>query len=95
MVGYNNKKCWFRDARMRLMKYDVNLGCVVFWDIKNCFLCLLMMLEWDNGFVSVYFCDNFNLFFVMSGFEVRILLKIRMAIEYFVNKDGVWNLYNE
>lgn len=22
MVGYNNKKCWPRDARMRLMKHD-------------------------------------------------------------------------
>jgi hypothetical protein len=26
VVGYNNKKCWPRDARMRLMKHDVNLG---------------------------------------------------------------------
>lgn len=26
IVGYNNKKCWPRDARMRLMKHDVNLG---------------------------------------------------------------------
>lgn len=25
IVGYNNKKCWPRDARMRLMKHDVNL----------------------------------------------------------------------
>jgi pre-mRNA-processing factor 8 len=24
MVGYNNKKCWPRDARMRLMKHDGN-----------------------------------------------------------------------
>ena len=26
MVGYNNRKCWPRDSRMRLMKHDVNLG---------------------------------------------------------------------
>ena len=26
VVGYNNKKCWPRDQRMRLMKHDVNLG---------------------------------------------------------------------
>lgn len=26
IVGYNNRKCWPRDARMRLMKHDVNLG---------------------------------------------------------------------
>ena len=25
-VGYNNKKCWPRDSRMRLKKHDVNLG---------------------------------------------------------------------
>ena len=35
IVGYNNKKCWPRDARMRLMKHDVNLGRAVFWDLKN------------------------------------------------------------
>ena len=34
IVGYNNKKCWPRDARMRLMKHDVNLGRAVFWDMK-------------------------------------------------------------
>lgn len=32
---YNNKKCWPRDQRMRLMKHDVNLGRATFWDIKN------------------------------------------------------------
>ncbi|CAN0417962.1 unnamed protein product, partial [Ectocarpus fasciculatus] len=26
VVGYNNRKCWPRDQRMRLMKHDVNLG---------------------------------------------------------------------
>jgi hypothetical protein len=41
IVGYNNKKCWPRDARMRLMKHDVNLGRAVFWDIKvRSFLCV-------------------------------------------------------
>ena len=35
MVGYNNRKCWPRDSRMRLMKHDVNLGRAVFWDIKK------------------------------------------------------------
>ena len=95
MVGYNNKKCWPRDARMRLMKHDVNLGRAVFWDIKNRLPRSLTTLEWDNGFVSVYSRDNPNLLFSMCGFEVRILPKIRMATEYFANKDGVWNLHNE
>jgi len=35
IVGYNNKKCWPRDARMRLVKHDVNLGRAAFWEIKN------------------------------------------------------------
>ena len=35
IVGYNIKKCWPRDGRMRLMKHDVNLGRAVFWDMKN------------------------------------------------------------
>lgn len=32
MVGYNNKKCWPRDARMRLMKHD-----------GNCHICYSML----------------------------------------------------
>ena len=35
IVGYNNKKCWPRDARMKLIKHDVNLGRAAFWEIKN------------------------------------------------------------
>ena len=31
VVGYNNRKCWPKDCRMRLMKHDVNLGRSVFW----------------------------------------------------------------
>ena len=45
--------------------------------------------------MSVYSRDNPNLLFSMSGFEVRILPKIRMAAEGFANKDGVWSLQNE
>ncbi|AQL01807.1 Pre-mRNA-processing-splicing factor 8A [Zea mays] len=96
MVGYNNKKCWPRDARMRLMKHDVNLGRSVFWDMKNRLPRSITTLEWENSFVSVYSKDNPNLLFSMSGFEVRILPKIRMTQEAFSNtKDGVWNLQNE
>ncbi|KAG2489374.1 hypothetical protein HYH03_012204 [Edaphochlamys debaryana] len=94
IVGYNNKKCWPRDARMRLMKHDVNLGRAVFWDMKNRLPRSLTTLEWDNSFVSVYSRDNPNLLFSMAGFEVRILPKIRMAAESFANKDGVWALQN-
>jgi hypothetical protein len=47
-----------------------------------------------RSFLSVYSKDNPNLLFNMSGFEVRILPKIRMAAEGFANKDGVWALQN-
>lgn len=54
IVGYNNKKCWPRDARMRLMKHDVNLGRAVFWDIKNRLPRSVTTVEWESSFVSVY-----------------------------------------
>eukprot|EP00899_Mesostigma_viride_P025897 jgi/Mesvir1/6492/Mv16762-RA.2 len=95
IVGYNNKKCWPRDMRMRLMKHDVNLGRAVFWDIRNRLPRSLTTLEWENSFVSVYSKDNPNLLFSMCGYEVRILPKCRLAAEGFASRDGVWNLQNE
>jgi pre-mRNA-processing factor 8 len=95
IVGYNNKKCWPRDSRMRLMKHDVNLGRAVFWDIKNRLPRSVTTVEWEGSFVSVYSKDNPNLLFNMAGFEVRILPKMRTAHEEMANKDGVWNLQNE
>eukprot|EP00054_Salpingoeca_dolichothecata_P008277 m.47246 g.47246 ORF g.47246 m.47246 type:complete len:2320 (+) comp17625_c1_seq1:72-7031(+) len=95
IVGYNNKKCWPRDARMRLMKHDVNLGRAVFWDIKNRLPRSITTVEWSNSFASVYSKDNPNLLFNMCGFEVRILPKIRTTFEEFTHRDGVWNLQNE
>ena len=70
IVGYNNKKCWPRDARMRLMKHDVNLGRATFWDMRNRLPRSLTTLDWDNSLVSVYSRDNPNLLFSMCGFEV-------------------------
>ena len=95
IVGYNNKKCWPRDARMRLMKHDVNLGRAVFWDIKNRLPRSVTTLTWESSFVSVYSKDNPNLLFNMSGFECRILPKCRTSFEEFTHRDGVWNLQNE
>ncbi len=95
MVGYNNKKCWPRDARMRLMKHDVNLGRAVFWSIKNSLPPSLTTIQWEDSFVSVYSKDNPNLLFDMGGFEVRILPKIRAFNEEFTLKEGAWNLQNE
>ena len=71
LVGYNNKKCWPRDGRMRLMKHDVNLGRAVFWEVKNRLPRSLATLDWNSGFVSVYSRDNPNLLFSMAGFEAR------------------------
>ncbi|CEM02373.1 unnamed protein product [Vitrella brassicaformis CCMP3155] len=95
IVGYNNKKCWPRDCRMRRMKHDVNLGRATFWEIQNRLPRSVTTLEWDNSFVSVYSRDNPNLLFAMTGFEVRILPKIRTFQEEFSQKEGVWKLQNE
>eukprot|EP00045_Choanoeca_perplexa_P015123 m.183370 g.183370 ORF g.183370 m.183370 type:complete len:2331 (+) comp16894_c0_seq1:103-7095(+) len=95
IVGYNNKKCWPRDARMRLMKHDVNLGRAVFWDMKNRLPRSLTTIEWGHSFASVYSKDNPNLLFNMSGFDLRILPKVRSSFEDFVHRDGVWNLQHE
>ena len=95
IVGYKTKKCWPRDARMRLMKHDVNLGRAVFWDMKNRLPRSLSTIEWDDSFVCVYSKDNPNFLFNLSGFEVRILPKCRMEYGEITHKDGVWNLQNE
>jgi len=95
IVGYNNRKCWPRDARMRLMKHDVNLGRAVFWDIKNRLPRSMTTIEWSKSFASLYSKDNPNLLFTMGGFECRILPKCRVTFEDFTHRDGVWNLQNE
>ena len=92
VIGYRNKKCWPRDSRMRLMRHDVNLGRAVFWDLKNRLPRSITTVEWDDTFASVYSRDNPNLLFSMSGFEVRILPKIRNTNEEFPVKDSVWSL---
>ena len=95
IVGYNNKKCWPRDSRMRLMKHDVNLGRATFWDIKNRLPRSVTTITWDASFTSVYSKDNPNLLFAMAGFECRILPKCRTTNEEFTHRDGIWNLQNE
>ena len=95
IVGYNNKKAWPRDCRMRLVRHDVNLGRAVFWDMQNRLPPSLTTLEWDASFVSVYSRDNPNLLFNMCGFDLRILPKQRMLDEAFSLIDGCWNLQHE
>jgi pre-mRNA-processing factor 8 len=95
IVGYNNRKCWPKDARMHLVKNDVNLGRAAFWEIKNRIPRSLTTIEWEGSYVSVYSKDNPNLLFSMSGFEVRIFPKLRATKEEFAFKDGEWKLQNE
>ncbi|KAJ2491268.1 Pre-mRNA-processing-splicing factor 8 [Coemansia sp. RSA 2050] len=97
VVGYNNKRCWPRDSRMRLMKHDVNLGRAVFWDIKNRLPRSVTTIEWDDeaSFVSVYSRDNPNLLFDMAGFEVRVLPKCRQLAEGTAAQDGSWALIDD
>ena len=95
IIGYNNKKCWPRDARMRLIKNDVNLGRAVFWQLKNSLPRSIVSLNWDMSFASVYSKDNPNLLFYMCGFEVRILPKCRLEREDFTPMEGTWILQDE
>ncbi|WWC70357.1 pre-mRNA-processing-splicing factor 8 [Kwoniella pini CBS 10737] len=96
MHNYNNKRCWPKDCRMRLNKHDVNLGRAVWWNVKSSLPRSLTTIEWEESFVSVYSKDNPQLLFSMSGFEVRILPRIRTQHgEQYSLKDGVWNLTQE
>ncbi|KAK2195077.1 bifunctional PRO8NT domain/Pre-mRNA-processing-splicing factor 8 [Babesia duncani] len=94
VVGYNNKSCWPKDCRMRLMKQDVNLGRATFWEMQARLPRCLTTLEWTDSFVSVYGRDNPNLLFNMCGFEVRILPKIR-SDKFTSDSEACWKLQNE
>lgn len=93
VIGYRNKKCWPRDARMRLTRHDVNLGRAVFWDLKNRLPRSITTIEWDDTFASVYSRENPNLLYSMLGFEVRLLPQVRILDEFSI-KDSVWSLVN-
>ncbi|KAJ1842447.1 pre-mRNA-splicing factor 8, partial [Coemansia sp. RSA 2703] len=104
VAGYGNKRCWPRDARMRLLRHDVNLGRAVFWDLQNRLPRALATLEWDDAatFVSVYSRDNPNVLFDMAGFEVRIVPRCRAAAAAGGGgetgggeADGAWALVDE
>jgi len=100
---YPVKKCWPREARMRPVKQDVNLGRALFWDIKNRIPRSVTTINWDdrNTFVSVYSKDNPNILFDMVNFEVRILPRVReggvgdWSGRTSPHGDGVWTLQNE
>ena len=61
------------------MKFDVNLVKATFWEIKNIISKSFTTLEWNKSFVSVYSKGNPNLLFIICGFEIRIIRKIRIS----------------
>ncbi|KAK6462751.1 putative pre-mRNA splicing factor [Scheffersomyces coipomensis] len=91
VVGYNNRRCWPKDSRMRLMRHDVNLGRAVHWEISGRLPRSITSIEWEDTFASVYSRDNPNLLFAMCGFEVRIIPKCRSK-EELSSQEGVWDL---
>ncbi|KAH3674624.1 hypothetical protein WICMUC_003170 [Wickerhamomyces mucosus] len=91
IIGYNNRRCWPKDSRMRLMRQDVNLGRAVFWEIQGRVPRALARIEWEETLSSVYSKDNPNLLFTMCGFEIRILPKSRMS-EVTSSTEGIWDL---
>lgn len=94
VVGYNNRHCWPRDSRMRLMRHDVNLGRAAFWEISGRLPKSITTIQWEDTFASVYSRDNPNLLFSMCGFEVRILPKCRSQ-EDTSSQEGVWDLIDQ
>ncbi|EEA07181.1 Mov34/MPN/PAD-1 family protein [Cryptosporidium muris RN66] len=80
VIDYNNKKCWPKDCRMRLIKNDVLIGKAVFWELKNRLPPSLTTIEWSKSFVSIYSLSNPNLLFSMVGFSVRILPTCRNQV---------------
>lgn len=94
VVGYNNRRCWSKDSRMRLMRHDVNLGRAVHWEIAGRIPKSIASIEWEDTFASVYSRDNPNLLFSICGFEIRILPKCRLK-DTPSSGEGVWDLVNQ
>lgn len=94
IVGYNNRRCWPRDSRMKLTRHDVHLGRACFWEISRRLPRSIIDLKWENTLASVYSIDNPNLLFTMCGFEIRILPNCRTN-ESKPSKEGVWDLIDQ
>lgn len=94
VIGYNNRRCWPRDQRMKLMRHDVNLGRAVFWEVEGRIPKSLANIKWEDTLASVYSKDNSNLLCTICGFEIRILPKCRMTDDV-PDKEGTWNLINQ
>lgn len=91
-VGYNNHRCWPRDARMKLMRSDVNLGKAVHWEVSARIPLSITEMKWSDTYASVYSPENASVLFTLCGFEVRIVPKIRQDAP---SLEGVWDLVNQ
>lgn len=94
IIGYNNRRCWPNDSRMRLTRHDVHLGKACFWEIEGRVPGSLVELNWEDSLSSVYSKDNANMLFTMCGFDIRILPNSRSLLER-PTKDGIWELIDE
>ena len=95
VLRFPNKRCWPRDVRMRLHKFDVNLARATFWEVSNRLPPSFAVMNWESAFASVYSSRNPNLLFDMAGFEVRVLPKCRAPDGVLPLRDGAWRLQNE
>ena len=77
IVGYNNRRCWPRDQRMRLMRHDVHLGRAVFWEFQGRVPDTFADIKWEETMASVYSKENSNVLFTMCGFDIRIQPRVR------------------
>jgi pre-mRNA-processing factor 8 len=59
VVGYNNKKAWPRDCRMRLIKHDVNCKFIIIMHERYFFFFFLFFLSFFSFFFFFFFLSFF------------------------------------
>ena len=73
VLGFRNKSCWPRDARVRLFRNDVLVCRAVLWDYQRRLPPAVARIDPATSFTSIYSKDNPNVLFDMCGFELRML----------------------
>lgn len=96
IVGYNNRRCWPRDQRMKLMRHDVHLGRAVFWEMQGRVPDTLADIKWEDTLASVYSKENSNVLFIMCGFDIRIQPQARVHESITKSSsESTWDLIDE
>jgi pre-mRNA-processing factor 8 len=93
LQSFQNKRCWPRDARMRLYRNDVLLSKAVIWSFQNRIPPSFCTLSDRDIFASVYSETNPNLLFDMMGFEVRLLPAVKTFLDP-QEAENIWKLKN-